>query len=205
MTIAWVPDGSDQIAHFARMRNLQYRARPEEMWFRAWEPHDTMISPELYLNSVTAADRIGNLVVCEPWTTYERGEPLERCLVGFANVELRPRVSMPRALQRRAAMRVGEPFLTKVTFLESPPPPRVSIGDAVWDEHVTTFAASASEANIAFPKALRSLLQKRGFEGHLEIRPGGFVVHMVGLVPRPDHYDLLFRALGDIRGALMNS
>lgn len=93
-------------------------------------------------------------------------------------------------------MRVGEHFLTRVAFIESPPPPRVVLGDALWDAHVTTFAASPREAAAAFHPRLRKLLARRGFQGHLELRAGGLVVHCAGLRPIPEHYD---RLLGIVR------
>ncbi len=192
--LAWLPPGSELIAGYARARRLGYEAKPREDFFRRWEPHDTIVSPELWYNACSQPTPWGgHVTVAEPWTAGESCEPLERTLVAFATASW---------LTRRAAMRVGEPFLTKVAFLEAPPPPKVEIGDAVWDEHVATFAASPAEALAAFPRTLRAALQRRGFRGHLEVRPHGFVVHEDGLGPRPEHYDLLFRLSYDIAGAL---
>jgi hypothetical protein len=116
-------------------------------------------------------------VIVEPWYATDDGEPLERALLGFA---------MHPGITRRAAMRVGEHFMTRVAFLESPSPPQVRIGDALWDEHVTTFAASAEVAAAAFHPRLRKLLAGWGFQGHLELRArGGLVVHWAGLRPIP--------------------
>lgn len=189
----WVAPGSEVIRAYAASRRLAYEARPDERWFRHWEPYDTMVAPELWLNSVTQHNPWGVHVVAEPWTAGEGLEPIERALVGFAQV--------PTPL-RRAAMRVGEPFLTKVAFLEAPPPPRVTVGDKVWDTHVTTFAASSSEAVTAFPPRLREYLRQRGFQGHLEMRPGGFVVHHEGWPSTPEHYDRTLRLLHDIATTL---
>lgn len=195
-TLVWYPSGSDAIARYAHGRGLAYDPRPALDWFAAWEPHDTMVSPEHWYNACTHHTPFGLVVIAEPWTTGEGLEPLERTLVAFAQVGHGP--------SRRAAMRVGEPFMTKVAFLEMPPPPMVKLGDKVWDEHVTTFAASASEAIAAFPPKLRELLRARGFQGHLEIRPGGFVLHREGFPPSPEHYDRLFRAAHDIAQALIS-
>jgi hypothetical protein len=195
----WVPTGSDHIAHFARLRGFLYSARPADDWFRQWEPHDTMVSPEHFFNSVTfnlpplrGRPPIGDGVIVEPWAAPEAVDPLERTLMGFARHP---------GLVHRAAMRTGEPFLTKVAFLESPPPPKVTIGEKIWDENVTTFAASQSEALAGFTPALRELLRTRGFKGHLELRPGGVIIHYEGLLPRPDHYDMMWRVLCDVVAA----
>lgn len=185
----WIPPGSHAIRDFAYARRLAWEARPDERWFRHWEPFDTMVAPELWLNAVTERTAWGVHVAAEPWTAGEGLEPIERAVVGFAQV--------PTPL-RRGAMRVGEPFLTKVAFLEAPPPPCVKVGDKVWDEHVTTFAASPSEAASAFPPRLRELLRRRGFRGHLEMRPGGFIVHHEGWPATPDSYDRTLRMLHEI-------
>jgi len=198
----WSPPGSDAILGYARSRRLLYELRPDERWFRHWEPHDTMVAPELWLNVCTERSPYGTFVVAEPWTAGEGLMPIERAVVGFAQV---PTLYGGRGGSRRAAMRVGEPFLTKVAYLEAPPPPKVTLDDPVWDAHVTTFAASPSEALAAFPRSLRDMLRHRGFRGHLEIRPGGFVVHHEGLVPRPSDYDLTFRMLHDIARTLASA
>jgi hypothetical protein len=101
-------------------------------------------------------------------------------------------------LERRAAMRVGEHFLTRVAYIESAPPPTVQLGDATWDKHVVTLAASRSEAAAAFHRRLRKLLAGWGFQGHLELRPGGLVVHYAGLQPTPEGYDRLLRITREI-------
>lgn len=187
-----LPAGSDAIAQWAAYRRLAYEAVPGEGWFRAWEPYDTMVAPQHYFNAVTWTAPRGHVVIVEPWTAPADTEPLERTLVGFATHQ---------SLYRRAAMRVGEPFLTRVSFLESAPPPKVTVGDKVWDENVTTFAASQSEAAAAFHKNLRKLLAGWGFKGHLEMRAGGLCVHYEGLKPKPTHYERLMNIVNDIVGA----
>lgn len=191
----WMPPGTDAIGMFARSRGMLFDPRPDERWFRHWEPHDTMVAPELWLNAVTERARRGTFVVAEPWTANEGFVPIERTVVGFAQIQ---------GPQCRAAMRVGEPFLTRVAFLESAPPAQVELGDPTWDEHVTTFANAVDVARRAFPPALRELLRARGFRGHLEIRSGGFVVHHEGSLPTPHDYDLTLRMAHDIARALQS-
>jgi hypothetical protein len=101
---------------------------------------------------------------------------------------------------------VGEHFLTRVAFLENPPPPKVTIGDELWDSHVATFAASAETAALAFHPRLRKLLAGWGFEGHLELRArGGLVVHYAGLRPTPAHYDRMLSILRDLVNAAIEA
>src|SRR6185503_15784628 len=118
------------------------------------------------------------------WYAPDDVDPLQRSVLAFA---------VHPGLTRRAAMRVGEHFLTRVAFIESAPPPTVKVGDPVWDAHATTFAASSSEATTAFHPRVRKLLSGWGFQGHLEIRPGGLVLYYAGLQPVPEGYDRLLR------------
>lgn len=132
----------------------------------------------------------------EPWYASDLdGEPLERTLLAYATHP---------ALMHRAAMRVGEHFVTRVAYIESPPPPKVMIGDALWDNHVTTFAASGAEAARAFPSRLRSMLARWGFQGHLELRPGGIAIHVAGLQPVAEHYQRLFGITRDVLHAIVD-
>jgi len=171
------PPGSALIAQWAASRGLSWDPQPDEVWFRQWEPYDTIAPPSRYWNSCLWQTSPGHAVIVEPWYATDEGEPIERALLGYA---------VHPGITRRAAMRVGEHFLTRVAFLESPPPPQVTIGDPVWDEHVTTFAASAEVAAAAFHPRLRKLLAGWGFQGHLELRArGGLVVHYAGLRPIP--------------------
>jgi hypothetical protein len=187
-----LPPGSDAVAQWAARRRLGYEGQPDEHWFRAWEPYDTMVAPQYYFNAVTWTAPLGHVVVVEPWTAPADTEPIERTLLAFGT---------HAKLYRRAAMRVGEPFLTRVAFLESPPPPKVTVGDKLWDENVVTFAASSSEAAAAFHPNLRRLLAGWGFQGHLELRPGGLCVHYDGMRPTPDSYQRLLNIVSDIVGA----
>ena len=164
---------------------------PDEDWFRRWEPHDAIAPPGLFFNSCTwlAAPDPGHIVLVEPWYAIEDADPLDRAVVA---------VAVHPGRRRRAAMRVGEHFLTRVVYLESPPPPTVQVGDPVWDQHVVTLAASAGEAAAGFHPRLRKLLVGWGFQGHLELRPGGLVVYYAGLKPIPEGYDRLLRITREI-------
>lgn len=172
-----LPPGSDRIAAWARAQRFKYEALPAPDWFRAWEPYDTMTSPEGWFNSVSWSLPPGGVTLAEPWLAPLDSEPLARTVMIFV---IHP------GFRRRAATRGGEHFNTRVAFFENPPPPRVEIGDPEWDAHMATFAASGSEAAAAFPPAVRRLLARWGFAGHMEVRPGGLVVHFAGMSPVPE-------------------
>jgi hypothetical protein len=188
---ARLPLGSNAIAAWAARAGLGYEPDPDEAWFRRWEPHDAVTPPSAFFNSCTwlAAPHPGHVVLVEPWYAAEDVEPLDRAVVAFA---------VHPELRRRAALRAGEHFLTRVVYLESAPPPNVKIGDPTWDEHVVTLAASPSEADAAFHRRLRKLLGGWGFQGHLELRPGGLLVYYAGLKPIPEGYDRLLRITREI-------
>lgn len=178
------PSGSTQIAEWAARSGLGYEPRPDEAWFRRWEPYDAIAPPTAYYNACTWMTSPGHVVLAEPWYAPDDGEPLERTVIAFA---------VHPSLRARAAMRSGEHFLTRVAYIESPPPPTVKVGDPLWDEHATTLSASPSEAAAAFHPRLRKLLAGWGFQGHIELRPGGLVVYYAGLQPIPAGYDRLLR------------
>lgn len=184
MDPVFLPEGSDAIARWAASRGLLYQGRPDQAWFQAWEPFDTMVAASWYLNACVWHAPVGSITLCEPWMEDGPGEPIDRTVLAFVS---------HRGLRWRAAARVGEHFLTRVTYIDRPPPPKVELGEAVWDEHVVTHAASVSEALHALPASLRALLQAWGFRGHLEMRPGGCVVHYAGLGPTPASYEDLTR------------
>jgi hypothetical protein len=186
-----LPQGSDLVQRWAAANGLHYQAFPAESWLRAWEPFDTLTPPGHYLNAVTrGSHQHGPYVVVEPWYAPDlETEPLERALLAF--------VTHP-GLVRRAAMRVGEHFVTRVAYLESPPPPKVQIGDKLWDTHVVTHAASPSEAAAAFPPRLRGMLAGWGFQGHVEVRAGGLVVYVAGARPTPEGYQRLLGVTREI-------
>jgi hypothetical protein len=188
------PPGTELVAQWAARRRLAFTPSPDEGWFRRWEPYDTIAPPTAYLNACTWMTSPGHAVIAEPWYATDDAEPLQRALLGFA---------VHPGLAHRASMRVGEHFLTRVAFIESAPPPRVKLGDALWDAHVTTFALSPQDASAAFHPRLRKLLAGRGFQGHLELRPGGLIVHCAGLRPVPEHHQRLLEILRDIVNAAL--
>jgi hypothetical protein len=168
---------------------MTFEPYPNESWFRAWEPYDTMVSAETYYNAASWSVPPGSATIAEPWLAPLDGEPLDRTVLLF--------VSHP-AFVRRAAARGGEHFNTRVSYIENPPMPTVKIGDPVWDAHIVTMAASASEAAAAFPPGARRLLESWKFAGHLEVRPGGLVVHFAGTRPEPEHLERLVRTVGPL-------
>jgi hypothetical protein len=187
--VSSLPLGSNQIAQWAASARLGYDPLPDEAWFRRWEPHDAIAPPARFLNACTWMTNPGHVVLVEPWYAPDDAEPLDRTVMAFA---VHPH------LRWRAAMRVGEHFLTRVAYIESPPPPTVKIGDAFWDANVTTLAASPSEGANAFHRRLRKLLGGWSFQGQLELRPGGLVVYYAGLKPVPEAYDRLLRITQEI-------
>jgi hypothetical protein len=182
------------VAQWARARRLAFEPYPDQAWFRAWEPFDTMVSAEHYHNRASWAVPPGSATIAEPWLAALDSEPLDRTLLLF--------VSNP-SLTRRAALRGGDHFNTRVAYLENPPMPTVSVGDKEWDARFVTLAASPSEATAAFPPSLRQLLVSWGFQGHLEVRPGGLVVHFAGTQPIPEHLDRLVASTGPLLKALI--
>ena len=187
--------GTEQIAAWAASRGLTFGHAPDEAWFRAWEPYDTITPPSLYRNAVSWSGASQQATVVEPWYAPEDAAPLDRTVLGFA--------SHP-GLRFRASVRGGEHFNTRVAFLESKPPPEVKIGDELWDKHTVTFAWSAEEAAAAFHRRLRRLLAGWGFQGHLELRRGGLVCHYAGLVPGPPGYDRMLLILRDLVNTAIN-
>jgi hypothetical protein len=181
-----LPTGTDRISRWASRHGLTWQPVPDQGWFQAWEPYDTMVSPTRYLNAVTKTYRRGALTFVEPWLADEGFEPIDRALMAFA--------SHPRLL-RKVSVRVGESFLTRVAFIESPPPPQVKLGEAAWDDWASTFALSAQDAAVALHSSLRRLLMAWKFAGHLELRPGGLVVHVAGLGPTPESLERLVQFL----------
>ena len=188
-----LPPESELVAAWARRRGFTYQPRPDPAWFQAWEPFDTMVSAAAYYNAVTWGVPGGQATLVEPWLAAPDSEPLGRTVLVF--------VSHP-GISGRVASRGGEHFNTRVAFLDTPPPPAVKLGDPSWDERWATFAASPREATGALSPGARQLLGRWQFSGHLEVRPGGLVVHFAGTLPRPDHLDRLPPAVGELVAAM---
>ena len=148
-----------------------------------------MVSASKYYNSVSWPIPGGSVTVAEPWIAPVGSEPLDRTLITF--------VSHPVFL-RWASARGGEHFNTRVSFIESAPPPSVTLGDPSWDQYIATFAASAGEASAAFPVRARQKLRAWGFSGHIEVRPGGLVLHFAGFQPNPESLDRLYRGVPEL-------
>lgn len=178
----FVPPGMVALERWARSRGLGFEARPDQDWFRGWEPFDTMISPAGYFGACTWAAPPGQVTLVEPWTELDGIEPMDRTV--FAMVK-------HPGLRHRVSLQSGDHFITRVAFLTDPPPPVVELGDATWDENVTTRALSADEARAAITPALRETLRHHGFRGHLELRVGAAVLHVAGLRPLPEGYQQL--------------
>jgi hypothetical protein len=187
-----LPEGSDRIAAWARQRRYAFEPYPDPGWFHAWEPYDTMVSAEAYFNAISWPLPPGSVTVAEPWLAAIDSEPLDRTLLVFVT---------HRGFVRRAAARGGEHFNTRVAFIENAPPPSVQIGDAAWDAHMLTFAASGSEAAAAFPPRVRQLLAAWRFSGHIEVRPGGLIVHFAGMHPLPHDLERLPPAIPQLLAA----
>lgn len=185
-----LPAGTAQIAQWSERAALGYEAFPDEAWFRRWEPHDAIAPPARFVNACTwlARPDPGHIVVVEPWYA-EDDEPLDRVVMAFA---------VHPMLRYRAAMRAGDHFVTRVAYIESPPPPTVKLGDPIWDENVTTLAMSEGDAQRGFHRRVRKLLAGWAFQGHVELRPGGMVVYYAGLKPIPEGYDRLLRITREI-------
>lgn len=178
---AHLPYGTEAITAWARHRGLNNQPRPEQGWFRGWEPLDTLVSPAYYFNACTVTLAPGTITVVEPWTEIIDTEPVDRALYVFvAHPGLRRRVSLQAG---------GDHFMSRAAFIVDPPPPVVKLDDPVWDENVVTRALSAEEAQSAVSPSLRRLLQSWGFKGHVELRPGGAVVYAANLKPVPADYD----------------
>lgn len=188
-----LPEGSAEVAAWARGRRLRLEPWPDQAWFNAWEPFDTMVAAEAWFNAASWSVPPGSATIAEPWHAPIDSEPVDRTALLF--------ISHP-GFVRRAAARGGEHFNTRVTYLENPPMPTVKLGDPTWDDHMLTLAASPSEAAAAFPKAARQLLASWRFNGHIEVRPGGLVVHFAGTRPVPEHLDRLYHAVGPLVKAL---
>ncbi len=188
------PPGSHAVARWAGARGYPFQYAPDEAWYRAWEPFDTLVAPARYLNAVATNLRRAQLVVVEPWMAYGDDTPVARTLFAFVR---HPRV------RGRASMHVGVSHVTRVTFLHSPPPPRQRLDDEPADGELRVYAPTPGDVALSLPPPLRAYLRAAQFEGHLEVRHGGFVVHRAGLEPTPGGYEALFSLASEALGRLV--
>lgn len=176
------PPGTDAIVAWASRSRLGYQIAPDLSWYSEWEPFDTLVAPSRYFNAVELFVADARVVVVEPWSAIGDTTPLGRTLFAFVQ---------HAGLKHRASARIGASHLTRVTFLGTPPPTQQFIGDPEWDDVAMTYADSPLDAARALTPSLRKLLLAWNFEGHLEIRPGGFVLHVAGVLPTPTDYERL--------------
>ncbi len=177
-----IPPGSEQIAAWARRRGYPFTATPELGWYRAWEPFFTLVSPAYYFSAVQCMIERTSVVLVEPWCAVGDAEPLGRAVLAF--------VSHP-GIRHRAAARAGGNHMTRVSFLGQSRPQEQQTGDSAWDNQAVTFASSPLEAVRALTPSLRKLLLGWNFEGHIELKPGGLVLHVADALPRPEDYERL--------------
>jgi hypothetical protein len=189
------PPGSLVVARWAGARGYPFQYTPDDAWYRAWEPFDTLVAPARYVNAVATNVRRAQLVAVEPWMAYGDEAPVARTLFAFVR---HPRV------QGRASMHVGSSHVTRVTFLHSPPPPRQRFGDDALDGEAAVYAPTPGDVGLAFPPALRAFLRAARFEGHLEVRHGGFVLHRTGVEPSPGGYESLLAFASEALGRLVS-
>lgn len=183
------PPGSEAIAAWAGSKGLPYQAAPEDAWYRAWEPFDTIAAPMRYHNAVAFTVDGGQGVLVEPWSAAEGDEPLGRTVLAF--------VTHP-GLRLRAAARRGASYLTRVAFLGSRPPREQKLGEPAWDDEAHVFAQTQEDARAAITPSLRKLLAGWSWTGHLELRPGGLVLHVGDALPTPTDYQRVLRWMGPV-------
>ena len=188
------PPGSHAVARWAGTRRYPFQFTPDDAWYRAWEPFDTLVAPARYVNAVAANVRRAQLVIVEPWMAYGDDAPVGRTLFAFVR---HPRV------RGRASLHLGRSHVTRVTFLHSPPPPKQRLGDDVLDRAAVVYAPTAAEVPLAFPPALLAYLRAMLFEGHLEVRYGGFVLHRTGVEPSPAGYESLLEFATEALGRMV--
>ena len=175
-------DGERRIQQWALKAGMRLQRTPDASWYEQWEPFDTMVAPERYVNAAVGTHALGHVAIAEPWLARDDEPPLDRALLGYATHE---------GLRYRASARVGAWFNTRVAYVGSAKPNEVKVGDPAWDDTVTTFAMTPDHARAAFHPALRNMLLAWHFQGHIELRTGGLVVHVAGLRPIADDYEKL--------------
>lgn len=171
-----LPSGSEQLAAWARLRGVYCHGSPEDSWFRAWEPFWVLISPLRYFNAIQLRHGDTQTVLVEPWYAEDGFEPQRRSLFAFVS---------HHGLKYRAATRIGASKLTRVAFLGENKPQEQSTGDVEWDNVALTYAPSPLDAVRAITPSLRKLLLGWSFEGHLELKHGGLLLHLENAQPIP--------------------
>ncbi len=189
-----MPPGSDRIARWAAANAFKYSPRPDPSWFQQWEPYDTIVSPTAYLNACMRSYHPGqrHVALVEPWVADEGFEPIDRTMLALVNHP---------ALRWKVSARIGESFLTRVAFVSSPAPPAVKTGDEAWDQVANTFAWDQVHLTNGLTPKLRKLLLSWGFQGHLELRQGGLVLHVAGLHSAPEDLDRLLPFVHEVVSA----
>lgn len=185
--------GERRIQQWAAKAGMRFQRTPDPAWYAQWEPFDTMVAPERYVNAAVGTHAHGHLAVAEPWLARDDDAPLDRTLLGYATHD---------GLRYRASARVGGWFNTRVAYVGSAKPNEVAVGDSSWDAEAVTFAMTPDHARAAFHPALRTMLLAWHFRGHLELRTGGLVVHVAGLHPIAEDYEKLFAF---VRAVLANA
>ena len=175
-------------------QRLQYTGHPNDHSLRAWEPFDTMVSPARFFNAVSQVTPPSATTVVEPWTEEGLEAPMARAVLGY--------ITHP-VLRGGVSLRIGEHFITRVSFLSDKPPPRIQLGKPSWDDHVVTHASSPEYARSILTRALRGLLRQWAFSGHLEMKRGGIICHSAACEPTAAGYDQMARALQQLLQAAL--
>lgn len=181
--MTFVPPGVSEVGAWARRAGLSFEARPLPDWYRRWEPFDVLVAPERYFGAVGYALGSSAVAIAEPWPSEGEAEPLGRDLLAFV---------ADARFSFRAAARVGPgTHLTRVSFLTSAKPTEQTTGDTEWDHVAVTYARTPLDAVRGVGPSLRKLLLGWNFQGHIEVRPGGMIVHAAGIEPTPRGYETL--------------
>lgn len=177
--IAWV-------SAFAQQRGLRYEPEADERWLRAWEPYTTLRVPIRYEHALHATGATGSISIARAVMSAPAGE-VGTWIAIVQDERLRDlRERVPgdsHGLATRIAITsdFATPFAESIDMIALA---RQATGDAAFDRHFATFAASAEEAAGITP-SLRKLLFGWGVPVHAEMRPGGFVLAPVTVPPDP--------------------
>lgn len=163
--IAWV-------SAFAQQRGLRYEPEADERWLRAWEPYTTLRVPIRYEHALNATGATGSISIARAVVSAPAGE-VGTWIAIVQDERLTKRIAMTSDF--------ATPFAESIDMIALA---RQATGDAAFDRHFATFAASAAEAAAITP-SLRKLLLGWGVPLHAEMRPGGFVLAPVTVSPDP--------------------